>query len=140
MSERARHAFGNTTNLDNAIASGMIDAYDILFLDGDTDPKVGWVDKNGTVRMAKGKDHVVRVSELPVDNGDENVVYICNNEGYIWNGEQCIPISKSADITGLEDQISRIEAQIDNKISADDVRAIVDAAVEEASSAEVVEF
>ena len=53
MAERAKHAFGTSENLQNALNSGVIDAYDILFLDGDTDPKVGWVDKNGVVRMVE---------------------------------------------------------------------------------------
>lgn len=44
---RAKHAFGKSENLQNALDSGAIDAYDILFLDGDTDPKIGWVTKNG---------------------------------------------------------------------------------------------
>lgn len=45
--QRAKHAFGSSQNLDTAIQSGKVDAYDILFLDGDTDPKVGWVTKDG---------------------------------------------------------------------------------------------
>ena len=51
MAERAKHAFGTSENLQNALNSGIIDAYDILFLDGDTDPKVGWVDKNGDIKI-----------------------------------------------------------------------------------------
>lgn len=49
--ERARHAFGNSENLQKALNSGAIDAYDILFLDGDTEPKIGWVDKSGVIRL-----------------------------------------------------------------------------------------
>ena len=45
---RSKHAFGNSDRIDEAVQQGLIDAYDILFLDGDTDkPKIGWVDKNG---------------------------------------------------------------------------------------------
>ena len=44
---RAKHAFGSSQNLETTIQAGKIDAYDILFLDGDTDPKIGWIDKNG---------------------------------------------------------------------------------------------
>lgn len=53
MAERAKHAFGSSENLQNALNSGVIDAYDILFLDGDTEPKIGWVDKDGVVRMVE---------------------------------------------------------------------------------------
>ena len=55
MAEKARHAFGSSENLQNALNSGIVDAYDILFLDGDTNPKVGWVDKNGDVRIVSNE-------------------------------------------------------------------------------------
>lgn len=140
MSEKARHAFGNTANLDSALASGVIDAYDILFLDGDTEPKVGWIDKNGTIRLVENKGKIVRVDELPQSDGNDDVVYIYNNECYIWDGEQCIPMAKTADLTNLETQVSRIEEQIGDKVDATTVQAMVNAAVEEATSSEVVEF
>jgi hypothetical protein len=47
MANKARHAFGNSENLQAALDEGKIDAYDIVLLDGATDPKVGWIDKNG---------------------------------------------------------------------------------------------
>lgn len=55
MADRAKHAFGNLTDVQAALDSGKIDAYDILFLDGDTEPKVGWVDKNGVFRLVKNE-------------------------------------------------------------------------------------
>lgn len=48
--DRARHAFGSEANIPQALASGKIDAYDILFLD---EKKVGWIDKNGEVIIAE---------------------------------------------------------------------------------------
>ena len=53
MANKARHAFGNTENLQKALDENLIDSYDILFLDGDTEPKVGWVDKDGVVRIVE---------------------------------------------------------------------------------------
>jgi hypothetical protein len=55
MAERAKHAFGNLADVQAAIDSGKIDAYDILFLDGDTEPKVGWIDKNGAFRLVENE-------------------------------------------------------------------------------------
>jgi hypothetical protein len=144
--DKARHAFGNSANLQSALNSGAIDAYDILFLDGDTEPKVGWVDKNGIIRLVEDKIQIARVEELPVANGDENVVYIYNNEGYIWDAvnSQCVPMSKSADLTALETQVSSLETQINNKVDTDSVQSMIDVAVEEAvekaTFVEVVEF
>lgn len=48
--KKAKHAFGSEKNLQNALNSGKIDAYDILFLD---EKKVGWVNKNGEVVIAE---------------------------------------------------------------------------------------
>lgn len=44
---RSKHAFGDSENVDQAISEKTVDAFDILFLDGATDPKIGWVDKEG---------------------------------------------------------------------------------------------
>ena len=55
MADRAKHAFGNLADVQAALDSGKIDAYDILFLDGDTQPKVGWVDKNGVFRLVENE-------------------------------------------------------------------------------------
>ena len=140
MSEvlKSRHAFGSEANIDSALDQGLIDAYDILFLDGDTEPKIGWVDKDGVVRMVEDKAQVVRVEELPTTDGDENVVYIYDNECYIWNGTQCVSMSKSADLTTLEDQVAELETQMEAKVDA----ATVQNMIKEYSDAatEVIEF
>lgn len=139
---KSRHAFGNSENLQNALNLGSIDAYDILFLDGDTEPKLGWVDKNGIVRLVQDKVQIVRVEELPVENGDENVVYIHNNEGYIWDtvNSKCVPMAKSADLVALETQVTKLETQIGQKVDATTVETMIETAVAEATSTEVVEF
>ena len=47
---RSRHAFGNSSGIENALQQGIIDERDILFLDENTDePKIGWVTKEGKV-------------------------------------------------------------------------------------------
>lgn len=50
MAKKAKHAFGSEKNLQNALNSGKIDAYDILFLD---EKKIGWVNKDGEVVIAE---------------------------------------------------------------------------------------
>ena len=125
-------------NLDAALNSGAIDAYDILFLDGDTEPKIGWVDKNGTVRLVQDKAQIVRVNELPVTNADENVVYIYNNEGYIWDGTKCVPMSKSEELITLETQVSELETKMNNKVDAEAVQSMIEEYSE--SAMEIIEF
>lgn len=55
MAMKARHAFGNLSEVQSALNLGKIDAYDILFLDGDTNPKIGWVDANGVFRLVENE-------------------------------------------------------------------------------------
>lgn len=142
MSEKARHAFGQSAGVSTALDNGLIDAYDILFLDGDTQPKIGWIDKNGVFRLVDNKTQVVRINALPTDSGDPDVVYIYNNECYVWDEEhsQCVSMSKSADLTELEVQVSSLETQLANKVDEAAVKTMVETAVEEAASIEVVEF
>lgn len=48
MADKAKHAYGSRKNLEAAIASGAIDAYDVLFLNGEGEtPAIGWMDKDG---------------------------------------------------------------------------------------------
>lgn len=147
MAEKAKHAFGTLENVDSAISTGKIDAYDILFLkDANGKPYVGWIDKNGNKVIVEETEKIVRVDELPTVGGNENVVYIYNNEGYIWDAanSKCVPMSKSADLTTLETQVSDLEAQMANKVDEATMEAKIESAVEEAienaTSVEVVEF
>lgn len=138
---RSKHAFGSSENLDQAIASGAIDQYDILFLDGGTDdPKVGWIDKNGNKVIVRDKEQVKRVDELPVADGDEGVVYIYNNEGYIWNGVECVRLAPSAEVTELTTKVTDLETTIETKVDKTTVETMIETAVSEVSGFEVVEF
>lgn len=125
---KAKHAFGSSANIESAIASGIIDNYDLLFLDGETDPKVGWIDKDGNVRIVKNAD-VKAVDSLP-ESGETGKVYIYNDEGYFWNGTEYKPLSKSVDLTSLEEQIA-------SKASLDEVTAKIDSAIAKTVSYEI---
>lgn len=139
---RSKHAFGSEENVDTAIQNGLIDAYDILFL---SEGKIGWIDKNGNKVILEDKEQVIKVDELP-ETGVEDVVYIYNNAGYIWNSvnSEYVPLAKSNDLTALETQVSNLETQMGDKVDAAAVQAMVDTKVEEAlgdaMSADVVEF
>ena len=142
MSElKSKHAFGSESGISAAIAAGKIDAYDILFL---SEGKIGWLDKNGTPVILDNKEQVIKVDTLPTADGDESVIYLYNYEAYVWDGTQCVPIGKSADLTTLEQQVSNLETQVSNKVDASEVQTMVDTAVstavEEAVASEVVEF
>ena len=108
---RSRHAFGKLENVLKALEAGSIDEHDILFLDGDTEPKIGWVDKNKNFRLID-TECVVRVDEFP-ESGKEGKVYIFNNEGYFWNGTEFVNFCKPTDLTKLEaDLLAKIEQAV----------------------------
>lgn len=134
MANKAKHAFGTLELVDEALVAGTIDTYDVLFVkDASGKPYVGWIDKDGNKVIVQEDEKIVRVEELPTADGDENVVYIYNNEGYIWDGTQCVSLSKSADLSALE-------AEIATKVDEATVDAKIETAVSEAVSVEVVEF
>lgn len=132
MANKVKFAFGTFENVDSAIENGNIDAYDILLLkDANGKAYVGWVDKEGKKVLVQEDEKIVRVEELPTSDGDENVIYIYNNEGYIWNGTECVSISKSADLSSLEEQIA-------TKVDESKVQEMIEASAE--SAIEIIEF
>lgn len=117
--QKARHAYGKSESLQTALTSGVIDAYDILFLDGDTKPKIGWVTKDGALAIVDNEPRVVKVEDaLPTENAQEGVVYLFEDNAYFWNGTDFVCISKSADLSALEAEVATKvdEATVDSKI------------------------
>ena len=55
MAMKAKHAFGSLADVEKALQAGKIDSFDILFLDGDTSPKIGWIDANGIFRLVENE-------------------------------------------------------------------------------------
>lgn len=138
--QKAKHAFGMLENIDAALSAGTIDAYDILFVkDADGKPYVGWVDKDGNKVICEDKTQIVRVTELPTADGDENVVYVFENKGYVWDTTQqkCVPMAEAADVTELTGKVTTLEEQIATKVSADDVDAKINKAVSSIEDYEV---
>lgn len=130
MAQKARHAFGLSSNIDSALEAGTIDAYDILFLDGDGEAKIGWIDKSGKKVIVGGNSVIYTDGGLP-STGEKGKIYIFEDEAYIWSGTGFKSISKSTDLSSLEEQIA-------SKVDEDRVKEIINESVE--SSDEVVEF
>lgn len=109
MSEtRSKHAFGSEANVDNALAQGLIDAYDVLFLD---EGKFGWIDRNGNKVILEDRVQVALVETLP-ETGSEDVIYIFDGGIYIWNGAEFVsPVGEGSGVT--EDAVdTKIETAI----------------------------
>ena len=88
MSEllKSRHAFGSEANIDSALDQGLIDAYDVLFLN---EGKIGWIDKDGNKIILENKKQVVFVDVLP-ETGDAETIYICDSKFHFWNGSEFV--------------------------------------------------
>lgn len=62
MAMKAKHAFGALENIDSAISSGKVDAYDILFVkDADGKPYIGWVDKDGNKVVVDDSEELAKL-------------------------------------------------------------------------------
>ena len=131
--DRARHAYGNSANLESALQSGAIDAYDVLFLDGDTNPKIGWVDKNGSIKIVDTECVITVDGESLPETGESGKIYVFSDECYIYNGTEFVSISKAADLSALEEAIAK---KVDEAV----VDAKIETAIKDAVSVEVVEF
>jgi len=106
MAERAKHAHGSRKNLEAAIASKAIDAFDVLFLSGeDENPAMGWLDKNGNPIILSPADEVAEL-KTQVET----------------------TIAGKADAAVVEE----IKTEMATKVTAEEVDAKVEAAVENA--------
>lgn len=144
MAEKARHAYGQSSGVLAALQAGTINAYDILFLDGDTEPKVGWVDKNGNYRLVDTEKIIIVEGDTLPETGVVGKIYIFGEEGYFYNGTEFKPLAKSADLTTLENQVANLETQMSSKVDEATIDSKIETAVEtavaEATGGEVIEF
>ena len=121
--DRAKHAFGNLADVEKALQDGKINKYDILFLDGDTEPKVGWIDRNGVFRLVENEADFSELEAVIATKAD------------------------AADVEKLESQIATkvgaeeveaLENQIATKVDAETVQTMIEEHSE--SAIEVIEF
>lgn len=123
MADRAKHAFGNLANVQAALDAGKIDAYDILFLDGETKPKVGWIDKNGVFRLVESEADFSELEAAIATKADASDVEMLE--------------SQIATKVGAE-EVEALESQIAAKVDAEAVQTMIKEHSE--SVIEVVEF
>ena len=112
LNYKSKHVFGPEANVDGALSIGKIDPFDILFLD---EGKIGWITENGEKFIIDDKKQVRIESELP-SVGEENVLFVCKESLYIWNGSEYILIVD--DYATLKDRVSNLENSIAANTSA----------------------
>ena len=126
MANKAKHAFGNLADVQAALDDGKINAYDILFLDGDTDPKVGWIDKNGVFRLV---ENAADISEFEAALAEKaNITDIEALE---------LAMANKANLEAF----TELETEVSNKIDAVAAEEMIDNKIAEINSvSEIVEF
>lgn len=128
MAEKAKHAFGSSSNIEQALQSGAIDNFDILFLDGDTDePKVGWIDKEGNPVIVDTEKVIVVEGDTLPETGEEGKIYIFGKDGYFYDGNEFVNLCKPTDLTELEAEVSK-------KADAEEVEAKIEKAATDANA------
>lgn len=107
---KSRHAFGSSLNAENALKQGLIDEYDILFLDEDTDkPKIGWVSKEGKIVLLT--DEKADLTELEADVAELETV-----------------VSTKANAEEVDAEISALVSEVATKVGSEEVaNAVVEA-------------
>ena len=116
MAEKAKHAFGALENVDSAIASGKIDAYDILFVkDANGKPYVGWVDNKGQKVICDNSADIADVEEELATKADvEDVKALENQIATKVDAEEVDEKIGQA----VTDSVSEAKAYTDGKVEA----------------------
>lgn len=107
MAKRAKHAFGNLSDVQVALGAGKIDAYDILFLDGDTAPKIGWIDRNGVFRLVENESDFSELEAIIAKKADAADVEALEGK-----------IATKVDSEEVDAKIDEAKAYTDGKVEA----------------------
>lgn len=129
MSNRVKHTFGDSINILAAIESGTINAYDVLFLDSKTEPKVGWIDKDGTPVIVDTQKVVMVEDKTLPESGVIGKIYIFEEQAHFWNGTKFVNLSVSASEKELEklfEEFKHSYMKIKYEIAHKPVGALVD--------------
>ena len=102
--DKAKHAYGSRAKLSEAIASGAVDSYDVLFLQGEGEtPAIGWVDKNGNpVVLSPADDLAEAEAKLEAE-----IAKKANAEDVETLESQIAAKADSAEIVELEAEVAK---------------------------------
>lgn len=117
MAERAKHAFGSLENIDQALANGTIDSYDILFVkDANGKPYVGWVDKNGDKVVVSNDAELAELeAQLASKVGAEEIVELETELASKANAEEVA--AELATKVSSEEVDAKIETVVTEKVT-----------------------
>lgn len=130
---RSKHAFGQLSNLENAIEQKAVDSYDILFMTDDNGKAViGWLDKNGKPVIVT--DEKADLTELEKDVSElETVVSTKANVADV-NAVNVKVDTLDSEVDTLDSNVKTLESKVDTKANADEVNAEINALVSEVAT------
>lgn len=110
--KKAKHAFGQSGSVEAAKQANKIDNFDILFLDGETDPKIGWIDANGNTVIVPNKTDLSGVeAELATKATTEEV-----NEKLATKAD-AVEVDEKIN-TAVTDTVASAKSYTDGKVKA----------------------
>lgn len=123
MAKKAKHAFGQSDSIEAAKQANKIDSFDILFLDGETDPKIGWIDGQGNTVIVSNKTDLSGVEAELATKADSETVKTLEDQ-----------ITTKADASEIE----ALQTEIATKADVAAVQTMIEEAA--VGAIEVVEF
>lgn len=115
MANKSKMAFGTSEKLQDALDKKVIDNFDLLLLDGDTNPKVGWVDGKGVVRVVKNDVDLSGVEAEIATKADAEDVDALANE--LATKVSVDDVNAKID-TASQDTVAAAKAYTDGKVEA----------------------
>ncbi len=115
MAMKAKHAFGNLADVEKALQAGKIDNYDILFLDGDTQPKIGWIDAKGILRLVENETDFSELEAVIATKANASDVEAL--EGQIATKADAVEVDTKIN-KAVTDTVANVNAYTDEKLEA----------------------
>lgn len=113
MAKKAKHAFGALERIDEAISSGKVDAYDILFVkDANGKPFVGWVDKDGNKVVVDDSAELAELENQLAAKAD-----VADVDAKIATKADSAEVEAKIG-TAISDSVSAAKAYTDGKVEA----------------------
>lgn len=138
MATKAKHGYGSLEKVDQSIQSGVLDAFDVLFVtDSEGKPYVGWVSKDGKKQIV---DPYSGVSELEsaVDTKLASKADSAEVEAQLATKVDSTEVDEKLATKADASAVEVIETQLAEKVDAATVQAMIEEHSE--SAIEVVEF
>ena len=132
---KAKHAFGQSSGIEAAKQAGKINEFDILFLDGNTEPKIGWLDSQGNTVVVDHRADLAKletqVDEKIASKADAtDVETLATEVASKASAEEVQDIKTQVESKADAEKVESLETELATKVTAEEVDKKVEAAIE----------